>query len=137
MKDLRTNKDLSTFEILDDGQVYIYILQNSVGKVKVGITTNIIQRLQSLSGSNGQGNIIKKCYLSPATYLNTIEGIMHNRMSKYRIPNTEWFYYEEDPSGDILFDSSVELLEKLLHRKNYELCNNLRKEYKDKLLKRK
>lgn len=137
MKDLRTNQDLSTFEILDDGQVYIYILQNSVGKVKVGITTNIIQRLQSLSGSNGQGNTIKKCYLSPATYLNTIEGIMHNRMSKYRIPNTEWFYYEEDPSGDILFDSAVELLEKLLHGKSYELCNNLRKEYKEKLQRKK
>lgn len=137
MKDSRTKQDLSSFEILDDGQVYIYILQNSVGKIKVGITTNILQRLQSLSGSNGQGNIIEKCYLSPATYLNTIEGIMHNRMNKYRIPNTEWFYYNEDPSGEILFDSAIELMEKLLNSKNYDLCNNLRKEYKERLIKRK
>lgn len=133
----RTGKDLSTYSKLVDGQIYIYILQNSLGKVKVGITTDIEQRLQNLSGSNGQGISIDKCYLSPATYLNTIEGIMHNRMSKYRIPNTEWFYYEGDSSGDILFDSTVELLEKLLHSKSYELCNDLRKENKDKLQKRK
>ena len=129
MKDTRTKQDLSTFEILVDGQVYIYILQNSAGKIKVGITTNILQRLQSLSGSNGQGNIIEKCYLSPATYLKTIEGIMHTRMSKYRIPNTEWFYYDEDPSGDIMFDSAIELIEKLFNSKSYEVCNNLRKEF--------
>ena len=133
----RTGKDLSTYSKLIDGQIYIYILQNSLGKVKVGITTDIEQRLQNLSGSNGQGISIDKCYLSPATYLNTIEGIMHNRMNKYRIPNTEWFYYNEDPSGEILFDSAIELMEKLLNSKNYDLCNNLRKEYKERLIKRK
>lgn len=129
MKDERTGKDLRLFQPLDKSQVYIYILRNSVGKVKVGKTSDINQRVQSLSGSNSQGNILLSCYLSEPTYLQTIERIMHSRMDYYRIPNTEWFYYEEDPTGEIMFDSAIELLEKLFYSKSYKRCNELRKKY--------
>lgn len=124
--DERSGRDINALPILDDKQLYVYILQNTAGKVKVGVTKNLPQRIQSLSGSNGQGNAITHCYCSPATYLTTIEGIMHNRMKQCRIEGTEWFYYEDDPSGDILFDSAIELMEKLFSSTEYARCNELK-----------
>jgi len=44
---------LKSVPILEDGQMYIYVMLNSNGNIKIGKTTNIIQRLKSLSGSNG------------------------------------------------------------------------------------
>lgn len=131
--DERSGKDIDVLPILNDKQLYVYILQNTAGKVKVGVSHNLSQRIQSLSGSNGQGNTITHCYCSPATYLTTIEGIMHNRMKQCRIEGTEWFYYEDDPSGDILFDSAIELMEKLFSSTEYARCNELRKNYSSKI----
>ena len=123
----RTGLDIKLSPVLEAPEKYVYILLNTAGKVKVGISHNIQQRIQSLSGSNSQGNKIIKCYHSPATYLYTIEEIMHGRMDRCRLKNTEWFYYEEDPTGEILYYSAIELLEKLFNSNSYERCNELRK----------
>ena len=103
MIDKRTKKDLKDYPILEEPKLYIYILHNQGGKIKIGKTKNIYQRYQSLSGSNCAGDHIDMVMCSPSTYLYTLETIMHDKFDKYRIPNTEWFYNKEDPTGDKLF----------------------------------
>ena len=127
MIDVRTGKDLKEFPILEEKKLYVYIMLNSEGKVKIGKTKNIQQRYQSLCGSNGQGNSIRKVLVSPSTYLYTIEKIMHDKFSKYRIPSTEWFFNKDDSSGEILFNKAVNELKLLFSSANYKKCNKLRK----------
>ena len=103
MIDKRTGKDLKDIPILEEPQLRIYVFLNNEGRVKIGKTKNIYQRYLSLCGSNSQGINIVSCMTSPPTYLYTLETIMHNKFDKYRIINTEWFYNEEDPTGEILF----------------------------------
>ena len=119
-EDFRKLKDIP---ILEDGQLYIYImLSMPQGNVKIGKTTNIEQRLRSLSGSNGAGNKIIALYCSPATYLYSMENTCHNHYDFARIPNTEWF------RGDkVNFNEVVKYVDGLFHQKGYETCNNLRK----------
>ena len=81
----------------------------------------------SLCGSNSAGDKIIKVCVSPSSYLYTLEQIMHDKFNKYRIPNTEWFYYKKDPSGEFLFDKAVNKLRQLFSSTDYEKCNNLRK----------
>ena len=132
MKDIRTGRDLKEFPILEDPKLYVYIILNDIGKVKIGKTKNIQQRYMSLCGSNGQGNEIKKICVSPSTYLYTIESIMHGKFEKYRIVNTEWFFDKTDMSGERLFNDAVQELKLLFSSTGYKLSNNLRKEIHEK-----
>ena len=127
MIDIRTGKDIKEYPVLEEPKLYIYIMLNSSGRVKVGKTKNIQQRYQSLCGSNTGGSKIEKCLVSPSTYLYTIETIMHDKFDKFRIPNTEWFYDEEDVTGERLFDNASNELRLLFSSTSYKRCNNLRK----------
>lgn len=127
MIDTRTGKDINDFPILEEPKLYIYVMLNDSGKVKIGKTKNIQQRYQSLCGSNGGGNKIIKLCCSPSTYLYSLENIMHDKFANYRIPNTEWFYDKKDPSGEILFEKVFEELRLLFSSAGYKTCNNLRK----------
>ena len=115
---------LKELPILEDGQLYIYVMLNyPQGNIKIGQTTNIVQRLQSLSGSNGGGNHIIKLYVSPSTYVSSIEKTCHNHYDWYRIKGTEWF------NGDKLnFDDVVEYVDGLFRTESFKICNELRKE---------
>lgn len=99
------------------------------GRVKIGKTKNVYQRYLSLCGSNSQGINIISCMTSPPTYLYTLETIMHNKFDKYRIINTEWFYNEEDPTGEILFKTICKELKLLFSSAGYKKCNEERKRY--------
>jgi len=132
MIDARTGKDIKDYPILDEPKLYVYVMLNNVGKVKIGKTKNIQQRYQSLSGSNSQGNDIIKICVSPSTYLYTLETIMHDKFDKYRIPNTEWFYDREDVDGELLFDKAVEELKLLFSSTSYKTCNSERKKFYEK-----
>ena len=127
MIDIRTGKNINEFSILEEPKLYIYIMLNNVGKVKIGKTKNIQKRYQSLCGSNGQGNEIIKLYCSPSTFLFTLENIMHDKFNKFRIPNTEWFYDKADENGEELFNKATKELELLFFSSSYRKCNNLRK----------
>lgn len=127
MIDIRTGTNIKDYPILEEPKLYIYIMLNNVGKIKIGKTRNIYQRYMSLCGSNGQGNIITKLYCSPSSYLYTLESIMHTKFDKYRIPKTEWFYDDFDPSGENLFNLAVRQLKLLFSSVGYEKCNNLRR----------
>ena len=120
--------ELKELPILNDGSVYIYVMLNSpAGNVKIGQTTNIVQRLQSLSGSNGGGNKIVKLALSDSTYVISSEKAFHERFGKYRIEGTEWF-----DGSKLLFEEVVTEMENQFNTKSYEICNKLRKEQAEK-----
>ena len=129
MIDKRTGKDLKDYPILEEPKLCIYIMLNSEGRVKIGKTKNIYQRYQSLCGSNSQGIAITACFISEPTYLYTLEDIMHRKFKQYRIPNTEWFYNKEDPSGNILFETACEELRLLFTSASYKRCNEGRKNF--------
>lgn len=108
---------------LDDNQLYVYVLLNSPqGNIKIGKTTNIQQRHQSLQGSNGGGNKIIACYCSPATYMSSMEKICHAHYEWCRIQGTEWF-----DGSKITFQEVVEYVDGLFSSKDFENCNALRK----------
>ena len=127
MIDVRTGKDLKEYPILEEPKLYVYIMLNEAGKVKIGKTKNIQQRYQSLCGSNCAGDRIIKVCVSPSSYLYTLEQLMHDKFKKYRIPSTEWFYDKDNPSGELLFDRAVNELKLLFSSADYKKCNNLRK----------
>lgn len=107
---------------------YIYILENDIGYIKIGITTNFDNRLKSLSGSNGGGHKIVNYYVSKETYLYTLERIMHNIYGKYRISGTEWFDFS---NSNISFNDCVNKLKELMESPGYNRCNQTRKEFCD------
>ena len=113
---------LKSVPILEDGQIYIYVILNTLGNVKIGKTTNIHQRLQSLSGSNGGGSKLLKVYCSPSTWLQSIEGTCHNHYHFARISGTEWF-----DGRKINFKEVVEYVDALFRTNGYERCNELRR----------
>lgn len=127
MIDIRTKKDLKDLSVLEDPMIRIYIFLNEEGKIKIGKTKDIYKRYLSLCGSNGQGVEIYKAYCSSSTYLYTLENIMHDKFSKYRISGTEWFYDKSDPTGERIFLKATEELELLFSSAEYKKCNDLRK----------
>lgn len=108
--------------ILEEGQVYIYVLENQPqGNIKIGRTRNIKQRLRALSGSNTGGNSIVRCAVSEATWLYTLEGIAHRKFEEYRINGTEWF------SGvGFSFEEACAFIDSLFQEHDYGLCNKTR-----------
>lgn len=129
MIDIRTGKDLKDIPILEEPQLRIYVMLDAEGKIKIGKTKNIYQRYLSLCGSNSRGvDIIEVC-CSPQTFLYTLETIMHDKFDKYRIPNTEWFYNKQDPTGEELFKTACEELKLLFSSAGYKRCNEIRKDF--------
>lgn len=126
--DSRNISELKNIPTLDDGQIYIYVMLNYPSmNIKIGQTTNIIQRLQSLSGSNCGGNKIIKLALSDSTYVINSESAFHNKFDKYRIEGTEWF------DGKYLnFEEVVQELDSQFKTNSYKICNQIRKEIIEK-----
>lgn len=122
MIDERTNLDLKEIPELEEPQVYIYVMKNSVGKIKIGKTKNIYKRYLSLSGSNSQGNDITNVYCSPATYLYSMEWMMHDHFKDFRIKGTEWF-------EGVSYKEIVDFLNTNLESENYKTCNELRRKW--------
>ena len=118
---------LKSTPILEDGQIYIYVILNSMGNVKIGKTTNIMQRLKSLSGSNGGGSKITKAYCSPSTWIQRIEETCHNHYHFARINGTEWF-----DGNKVYFSEVVEYVDGLFHTDSFRRCNELRRSIAEK-----
>ena len=126
MINLRTGEELKDIEKLEPPFLYVYIMNTESGKIKIGKTTNIARRYQSLSGSNSQGNPITSVYCSKATSLYTIERILHNKFDRYRLTDTEWFVDKNDLSKQSLFNRACNELENLFASKGYDSANELR-----------
>lgn len=120
--------ELKELPVLDDGSCYVYCMFNSPAhNIKIGITTNIVQRLQSLSGSNGGGNKITKLWVSNPTFVLSAEKAFHEKFARYRIEGTEWF-----DGNKLTFKEVIDEIEKQFNTKSYEVCNRLRKELAEK-----
>lgn len=118
-------KLLKQIPVLEDEQLYIYVMLSSNRNVKIGKTTNIIQRLKSLSGSNGYGEKITALYVSPfPTYMQSIEGTCHNHYHYARIQGTEWF-----DGSKVNFNEVVEFVDELFHSDDFERCNEIRRKF--------
>ena len=113
---------LKLIPVLEDGQIYIYVILNTLGNIKIGKTTNIYQRIQSLSGSNGGGSKIYEIYCSPSTWLQSIEGTCHNHYHFARIQGTEWF-----DGTKVDFKEVVDYVDGLFHTEKFKTCNELRR----------
>lgn len=126
-----TSKNISELKnvpVLDDGQVYIYVMLNYPAKnIKIGQTTNVVQRLQSLSGSNGGGNKITTLAVSDSTYVINSEKAFHEKYARYRIEGTEWF-----DGSKLTFEEVVSEMDNQFNTKSYEVCNKLRKKLTEK-----
>ena len=104
------------------GTFYIYVLENNTNKIKIGVTKNFDNRLTSLKGSNGGGNIITRYFCSAETYLYSLESTLHSIYNAYRIKGTEWF-------EGIKFEEVVGKVNELMHSKSYKCANDIRKKY--------
>lgn len=117
-----TNIQYVDVPVLQDGQLYIYILKNQPqGNIKIGMSTNMQQRLHALSGSNSGGNTIVNIAVSQPTYLYSLEKLMHRKFGMYRIPGTEWF----DGRYIRFQDVAMELIH-LFQSNEYQICNETR-----------
>lgn len=120
--------ELKKLPILEDGSIYVYCMLNSPAhNIKIGITTNIVQRLQSLSGSNGGGNHIVKLAVSNPTFCASAEKAFHEKYARFRIEGTEWF-----DGSKVTFEEVVSEMEHQFNTKSYVVCNKLRKELAEK-----
>lgn len=127
MIDERSGYNIKMIPPACKNEKYLYIMENELGKFKIGITDNINKRYLSLCGSNGQGNKITRVYCSPATCMYvTLERIMDQIFEQYRIPGTEWFYDEEDV---LRFEDIVNEIEKLFNDPSYGKLNDLRRKF--------
>lgn len=106
---------------LEDGQVYIYVLENSPQhNIKIGQTTNPKQRMSSLSGSNSGGNRIERVAISPPTYLPFLEKICHKHFNRFRVKNTEYF-------ENVTFEEVLWFLVSLFDEPSYASSNEMHK----------
>ena len=120
--------ELKELPVLDNGSYYIYCMLNSPAhNIKIGITTNIVQRLQALSGSNGGGNKIIKLWLSDPTFVVNAEKAFHEKFARYRIEGTEWF-----DGSKLTFEEVITEMENQFNTKSYKACNRIRKELAEK-----
>lgn len=111
--------------VCDDNMIYIYVLENSPqGNIKIGRSTNMQERLQSLSGSNSGGNKIVRCAVSAATCLYALERVAHQHFAYYRISGTEWFDGEQ-----LSFHEAVAYIDALFASTEYKKCSAVRMQF--------
>lgn len=113
-------KNLPTYaNTYDKG--YVYIIDNGEN-IKVGSTTNLYERMVSLSNSNGGGFTIKQLYYSPACYIyKSLEKAMHIKLKKYSIIG-EWFH-------GITFEHVCNKLNILLNSDDFKRCEEAKMNY--------
>ena len=121
--------ELKELPILNDGSYYIYCILNSAGNIKIGITTDIVQRLRFLSGSNSAGYKMTSLALSSPTYVSSAEKAFHNKYARYRLEG-EWF-----DGSKITFEEIVKEMTNQFNTQSYNVCNQIRKELVEKRIK--
>ena len=117
-------EELKTIPECEDRQGYVYVIDNGE-HIKIGWSTNVYQRMISLSHSNTGGNEIKRIYLSPMSAIyNTLEYSMHQTFRDYRTVG-EWF-------TGISFEEVCSQLDDFCKSDSYIRCNEVRKQYNKK-----
>ena len=92
---------------------YVYVINNG-NNIKIGCTSNLYQRIKSLSNSNSGGNAIYK----------TIERLMHEKFHKYNTTG-EWY-------TDIDFITVCNYLDQLCTSESFARCDKERRLFNQK-----
>lgn len=112
-------KTMPVYDLNDKG--YVYVIDNGEN-IKVGSTTNLYDRMVSLSNSNGGGFTIKALYYSPANYIyKTLEKAMHLKLKDYQLVG-EWF-------NGIPFIDVCNILNDFVNSASFKRCDAIRKHY--------
>lgn len=70
----------------DRMKAYNYIMLMSSGNIKIGMTTDPVQRIKQLSNSNGGGFYIKDVCISPQHYIaERVEEMLHWKYRMHRV----------------------------------------------------
>lgn len=103
---------------------YVYVINNG-NNIKIGCTSNLYQRIKSLSNSNSGGNVILDIYYSPANAIyKTIERLMHEKFHKYNTTG-EWY-------TDIDFITVCNYLDQLCTSESFARCDKERRLFNQK-----
>lgn len=103
------DKKFIELEKLDTNNGYIYVILNSDGFVKVGMSNNPYKRLNSLNrSSNNGGSKIVKYYVTTEIKMDTrlarlVEKCIHIKLNAY-CKNGEYFDCSFDIAKEKLFD---------------------------------
>lgn len=104
---------------ISEGQEVVYVLLNDEGYIKIGKTSNLFNRLQSLSGSNSSGHEIVRYYSTEPMYIaRLVEKVCHNKFHRYQKNNSEWFY-----SPNLHYEDVIAYLENVVDSVDFERRN--------------
>lgn len=110
---------------LKNGKAYNYILLFSSGNIKIGLTTDIENRIQQLSNSNSGGYKLENYYISKPNYIaNTVEKYMHFLYKNNRV---EGEFFE-----NLNFEDVCNTLENIMNSNDFKISNQVRKEFYNK-----
>lgn len=105
----------------EDNVGYVYILENETN-IKIGKTSNPVNRLRQLSNSNTGGLKPLRVFITDGMYIDqTIEKIMHSIYSKERVEG-EWF-------ANLDFSEVRDQLIQLCNSKDFIKCNKVRMKF--------
>lgn len=116
----------------DKSQFYLYVLENSQGNIKIGKSSNIKERIKSLSNSNSGGNKLIRIAISPPTYITFLEKTLHEHYHTYRLDG-EWF-----DGHKISFEDIVEFIDTKIFNDSFQARDlRYKKIVEDKIKKQK
>lgn len=116
----------------DKSQFYLYVLENSQGNIKIGKSSNIKERIRSLSNSNSGGNKLIRVAISPPTYITFLERTLHEHYHTYRLDG-EWF-----DGHKISFEDIVEFIDTKIFNDGFQARDlRYKKIVEDKIKKQK
>jgi hypothetical protein len=116
----------------DKSQFYLYVLENSQGNIKIGKSSNIKERIKSLSNSNSGGNKLIRVAISPPTYITFLERTLHEHYHTYRLDG-EWF-----DGHKISFEDIVEFIDTKIFNDGFQARDlRYKKIVEDKIKKQK
>lgn len=108
--------------VSEENKAYVYIMNFNSGNIKIGLTTNPLQRINQLSNSNSGGFRLTDVVFSPQTLIaDSLERYLHGRFEKYRVEG-EFF------SG-VDYQDAVKCLWGILNDRQYENCVRAREVY--------
>lgn len=112
--------------------MYLYVLENSQGNIKIGKSSNIKERIKSLSNSNSGGNKLIRVAISPPTYITFLERTLHEHYHTYRLDG-EWF-----DGHKISFEDIVEFIDTKIFNDGFQARDlRYKKIVEDKIKKQK
>lgn len=115
-------KNIPDLPPLKDGRIYNYILLFDSGNLKIGISTDVKQRIKQLSNSNSGGFKLINYNITPPNYIaSTLEKYLHYIFREYKVEG-EFF-------KDLDFNEVCKKCDEIMHSDEFVRCNEIRKDF--------